>query len=148
MSGFSGPDSYTNRAPFLQQIRPESRSARARTPDARVTSSQSSRRDRTRTLAGHRRGFAAAGVRQRYGRAMGPVHATALEALKDGTEVMVAAGGDGTVNAVASVSRAPTWRLGSAAGPSITLRRICVFQSISRMRRNGGGGADDARRCR
>jgi len=47
--------------------------------------------------------FAAAGVEATVRQSDGArLHATALEALKDGTEVIVAAGGDGTVNAVAS----------------------------------------------
>ena len=47
--------------------------------------------------------FAAAGVEATVRQSGGArLHATALEALKDGTEVIVAAGGDGTINAVAS----------------------------------------------
>ena len=48
--------------------------------------------------------FAAAGVEATVRQSDGArLPATALEALKDGTGVIVAAGGDGTVNAVASV---------------------------------------------
>jgi hypothetical protein len=72
--------------------------------------------------------------------------AKALDAVKEGHQIIVAAGGDGTVSTVAS----------ALAGTDVALgvypQSLCEGSSHSRRSRAGGGhdcgGADAARRCR